>query len=103
MDDGDARLDGPWWEDAILARNAGRRARWLVGVRGKRPLMRAPGAPSTTPSVERIRKTRLDNDGTYLQTGALRMTLLLLGTFDAGSLTAGALAARGLALSAGHC
>lgn len=42
-------------------------------------------------------------DLTYLQTSASRMALLLLGTVNPRRLAAGALAARGLALSAGHC
>lgn len=48
-------------------------------------------------------KERLINDQTYLQTSARGMALLLLGAVNPGSLTAGALASRGLALSAGHC
>lgn len=42
-------------------------------------------------------------DSTYLQAGARRMALLLLGPINSRSLAAGALAARGLALSASHC
>ena len=48
-------------------------------------------------------KERLINALTYLQTGAGRVALLLLGSINSRGLAAGALAPRGLALSAGNC
>ncbi len=54
-------------------------------------------------SRQRMFVKRLINAFTYLQTGACRVALLLLGAVDPRRLAAGALAPRRLALSAGHC
>lgn len=48
------------------------------------------------------KRGQLQWDATYLQTGALRMALLLLGTLNTGCLATRALAARGLSFSASH-
>src|SRR4051812_30934010 len=49
------------------------------------------------------KEVHLDDDMTYLQSGASGVALLLLGTIDARSLTARALASRRFSFSTSHC
>ena len=105
-DVGGANLGLRWLGTTPVLRNGSETRAGRVALQGIEKRHRCAGRRDGSAMLFRggeREKERLINDQTYLQTSARGMALLLLGAVNPGSLTAGALASRGLALSAGHC